>query len=775
MRTLPVALRAYLWAIYAAAIAVVAIEVARAPAHLASGALLTQAAVFCLVAYACEFTEVRIAPGLAQTVVTTAHIATILLFPPPAPVVIALVAASAASLRDRDLPLFKRAFNVAHAVLIVGVNSAVFARTIGGAGPLTPREVASLFPSAVLLLGLYYALDVGLYLGVRAIPARVAIWTLWASTYPSTLLPELAASSIGILVAVTWRLWPALIALFIVPVIALNLTFRAIAAADRRTDGLRHVLAIAEKMEIKRWDPSELMRQVAAAARAVAEAETATVYMLDPDDTSRFERIAIVPRDADSCGPSHIPVAATATRTDADEGRHVRPARDRMGDLFAVPGARVVVLPIEAEPGSDALILLSGVPAHVESVTRDTLTILSAAAASAWRNVLAHQHVRAQAAEDGLTGLLNHRTFHLSLENEVVRAQRSARVLSLIMVDVDNFGQINNAHGHQAGDAVLRAVAEMLRAASRTSDLAARYGGDEFAIILPEATTEDALDVAERARAAIASLRILHEGRAIKVDCSVGVATLPMHADAPADLIRAADQAVYLAKHAGKGRVGRPEDRLMDQGQDVAGLAAQLEHANLAMVEALAAAVDAKDAYTRGHSRRVSDYSGAIAYELGLPPEDVTRIRRAALLHDVGKIGIPDAILTKPGPLDQGERAIMEKHPEIGETVLASVPYLAEILPAVRHHHERRDGRGYPDGLRGEAIPRDAAIIAVADAFDAMTTNRTYRGTLSPEEARRRLREGAGTQFFPHIVTAFETAIDSGVAPRPPVSPHAAH
>jgi len=500
MRTLPVALRAYLWAIYAAAIAVVAIEVARAPAHLASGALLTQAAVFCLVAYACEFTEVRIAPGLAQTVVTTAHIATILLFPPPAPVVIALVAASAASLRDRDLPLFKRAFNVAHAVLIVGVNSAVFARTIGGAGPLTPREVASLFPSAVLLLGLYYALDVGLYLGVRAIPARVAIWTLWASTYPSTLLPELAASSIGILVAVTWRLWPALIALFIVPVIALNLTFRAIAAADRRTDGLRHVLAIAEKMEIKRWDPSELMRQVAAAARAVAEAETATVYMLDPDDTSRFERIAIVPRDADSCGPSHIPVAATATRTDADEGRHVRPARDRMGDLFAVPGARVVVLPIEAEPGSDALILLSGVPAHVESVTRDTLTILSAAAASAWRNVLAHQHVRAQAAEDGLTGLLNHRTFHLSLENEVVRAQRSARVLSLIMVDVDNFGQINNAHGHQAGDAVLRAVAEMLRAASRTSDLAARYGGDEFAIILPEATTEDALDVAERAR-----------------------------------------------------------------------------------------------------------------------------------------------------------------------------------------------------------------------------------------------------------------------------------
>jgi len=226
---------------------------------------------------------------------------------------------------------------------------------------------------------------------------------------------------------------------------------------------------------------------------------------------------------------------------------------------------------------------------------------------------------------------------------------------------------------------------------------------------------------------------------------------------------------VYNAKDAGKGRVGRPEDSLLAQGHDIATLAEQLEHANLATVEALAAAVDAKDPYTRGHSRRVSDYGAAVAYALGWPPEDIARVRRAGLLHDVGKIGIPDAVLTKPGPLTMEEFAIIKEHPAIGERVLTAVPYLREVLPAVRHHHEQWDGRGYPDGLAKDRIPSDATILIVVDAFDAMTSSRTYRSALSIREARRRLHEGSGTQFDPRIVAAFEQALTTGTLQLPPL------
>jgi HD-GYP domain-containing protein (c-di-GMP phosphodiesterase class II) len=297
----------------------------------------------------------------------------------------------------------------------------------------------------------------------------------------------------------------------------------------------------------------------------------------------------------------------------------------------------------------------------------------------------------------------------------------------------------------------------------RTSDVAARYGGDEFTVILPETGMEEALAIAVRARAALAALTVWEPGVGLRLDASIGVACAPLHATTREGLIAAADQAAYAAKQMGKGRVARPEEAILQLASDPSVLARQLENANMATVEALAAAVDAKDPYTRGHAQRVSSYAAAAAHALGLPTADIARIRLAGLLHDVGKIGVPDAILTKPSRLSAEEFAVIQQHPVIGERLLASVPFLRGVLPAVRHHHERWDGRGYPDGLAATAIPQDASILMVADSLDAMTSSRTYRAALPVHEARRRLRAGRGTQFDARVVDALDQALATRV------------
>ena len=360
-----------------------------------------------------------------------------------------------------------------------------------------------------------------------------------------------------------------------------------------------------------------------------------------------------------------------------------------------------------------------------------------------------YQDLDAQAARDPLTGLPNHRVFHERLASEVARAIRHGRALSIALVDLDHFKLINDANGHQAGDQVLVEVASRLRELARTEDIVGRVGGEEFAFILPETDAMTAYGVAERARSAIAAAPF---GDAGYLTASVGVCDIT-HTTSAAELFRLADGALYWAKAHGRDVTYLYSPEVVHE-LSAEERAERLERAQaLAALRALARAVDAKDRSTREHSTRVAALSHALAQQLGWSRDDARDLRRAGLLHDVGKIGVPDAILLKPGALTDAEMDRVRGHSTLGAEIVG------ELLPPeqvawVRHHHERWDGGGYPAGLAGEAIPEGARVIAVADAWDVMRSDRPYRAALDPETAIDQMRTLAGIQFCPRCVTA---------------------
>jgi two-component system cell cycle response regulator len=343
---------------------------------------------------------------------------------------------------------------------------------------------------------------------------------------------------------------------------------------------------------------------------------------------------------------------------------------------------------------------------------------------------------------DPLTGLLNRRAFEELLELELERALRSDRPMS-------------EQHGHAAGDAALQSVARNALKWKRRIDVAARIAGEEFALLLPETDERGAFIVAERLRRA--THRSFAESTA-GLKFSFGVATAPGHGTDAVGLFRAADQAVAAAKDLGGDRTVIYSDevaRALDQGTD-AGTELQL-----ATVIALAEAIDIRDTGTGQHSHTVARYAELMARELGLEEERVERVRLAGVLHDIGKIGISDGVLTKPGPLDHTEWEEMYTHPEIGARLL-SRPEFADLREWILSHHERPDGLGYPRGLREDQLPIEARILAVADAYEAMTADRCYRAALGEAAARAELEGGAGTQFDSTVVAALLRAIDAG-------------
>jgi diguanylate cyclase (GGDEF)-like protein len=351
------------------------------------------------------------------------------------------------------------------------------------------------------------------------------------------------------------------------------------------------------------------------------------------------------------------------------------------------------------------------------------------------------------ALTDPLTGLGNHRNFHERLQRELDAAEEANTPLALCLFDLDDLKTINDRHGHPAGDAVLGQVASRLRQGGE----AFRLGGDEFAVLLPGHGEREASAVARSIVERIAALRI--EGIE-EVTVSGGVATFPTHGAGRDELIRLADSALYWAKEDGKNRVRAyaAESFLranLEQLADSPDRAARYRAA-----ESLAQTVDARDAYDGRHSQRVGDYAARIARQLGADEPTIELIRLGGSLHDLGKLAIPEELLRKPTALSDGERLVLERHPQIGYRMLESLGVDA-VAECVLHHHERWDGTGYPGKLAGEQIPLSARIVFVADAYDAMTTAHGQGVPRTEDEAIAELERCAGTQFDPRVVEAF--------------------
>lgn len=377
-------------------------------------------------------------------------------------------------------------------------------------------------------------------------------------------------------------------------------------------------------------------------------------------------------------------------------------------------------------------------------------------------NAQLYQQAKTRANTDELTSLYNHRSFHERIEQEIARGSRFGGTFSLIMMDIDLFKSYNDIYGHLAGDQVLRKVGKYLESSIRGIDLAFRYGGEEFAVILPEARLDDAYKVAERIRKTIESKS---SSRAMPITASLGVGNWPNDGVMKEEVISLTDAALYRAKQTGRNRTCLSSD-VLKPDTSLIGVELEARPRALSIIYALAATVDAKDSYTYGHSRKVSEYAVAVAEAYNLPQDRISTIRAASLLHDIGKVGVPDSILNKKTPLTEEEWKPIKAHPELGVEILRHVIDLVNCLPAILHHHEHHDGSGYPAGLSGNGIPLEARILSVADAYDAMTSLRSYHKQLSVEEALEEIKRCAGTQFDPEVVKIFCGIIQPSEHPK---------
>ena len=465
-----------------------------------------------------------------------------------------------------------------------------------------------------------------------------------------------------------------------------------------------------------------------------------------------------------------------------------------------------VALPVNYAEGMLGVFYVeSSVPCDFDEEELQLLRTLADFFAGALHNAMTFQKAQEQAITDGLTGVKTHRFLMEALSSEWKRSTRASRPFSLVLMDLDRFKFVNDFYGHLEGDVVLQRVGLILEQNCRRSDVVARYGGDEFVILMPETTVEQAQQIAGKLRGWVASDPLLRDKN---ITASFGIATFPIHGSTPQELIQVADSSMYLAKHQGGNAVFTAEHAAPAEGKEwkrdvleaylgVAlhrqfstgpeafedlyqricqfsqslsdhGHASSIERLPAAIVDtmsSLAFAVDSKDQYTQGHSQKVSGYAALIAQAIGLKPVEVEEVRLAALLHDVGKVGIPESILNKAAPLDASEWETMKSHALLGWRILDSLRALQKVREMIKHHHEFYDGSGYPDQIEAERIPLGARIIAVADAYDTITSPRVYKKARSAEAAFSEIERCAGTQFDPDLVRLFVQALRS--QPRP--------
>lgn len=408
---------------------------------------------------------------------------------------------------------------------------------------------------------------------------------------------------------------------------------------------------------------------------------------------------------------------------------------------------------------------LSGEPYSNEDC--ELLSMVANEAAIAIENAWLYHQAKLEANTDNLTKLYNHRYFHEYLSMESERAATEGSVFSLILIDIDLFRVYNDVHGYMEGDKALVWIASLIRRSVRPTDITVRYGGGEFAIICPGIPATGAATLAEHIRNSIENKFEDPRGMNGMLTVSAGVVCNPQHGTTRDKLLKEAHQALALAKNKGGNKVlilpNDTEAAAREHGAtQQPELERNLRESYLATIYALAATIDAKDKYTYGHSANVTRYATTMAESMGLTGETLEIIRQAAFLHDIGKIGVPEQVLNKKEPLDENEWGILMTHVDVGVAILKNVPSLSEAVPEIHSHHERYDGGGYPRGLKGDKIPLGGRILSVADAFDAMTSNRPYRKAMSVPMALTELKRHAGTQFDPEIVSLFVKLLQSG-------------
>lgn len=386
--------------------------------------------------------------------------------------------------------------------------------------------------------------------------------------------------------------------------------------------------------------------------------------------------------------------------------------------------------------------------------------------------IKSNKRLKQLSLRDIQTGLYNHRYLEEIIEVEFHRARRYVHPMSVIMLDIDYFKSINDVYGHQFGDLVLKQIANQLKRMVRRYDIVIRFGGEEFIIISPGVDRSRALILARRLLDAFNLYNFGNKKHTVKLKLSLAVVSYPEDRITKGmDLINLADQIINGVKEAGGNRIYSSVDikkkkhRVLDEGKETADiklLKVKLDRlgkrAHQSLVEAIfafAKTIELKDHYTGEHVENTVYYATEIARELGLPKDEIELVRQAAILHDLGKIGISEKILLKKSKLTKKEFEEIKKHPQIAVDILRPIQYLHGIIPFIFYHHERWDGKGYPSGIKGEEIPIGARIIAIADVYQALISQRPYRKAYSKKEAIKIIKNGFGTQFDPHVVNVF--------------------
>jgi diguanylate cyclase (GGDEF)-like protein/putative nucleotidyltransferase with HDIG domain len=506
----------------------------------------------------------------------------------------------------------------------------------------------------------------------------------------------------------------------------------------------------------------EIFESFANDLKEFIDVEWATVAVIERDEL-HFMALSSTIGSAWQTGEL-IPLKGTATERVCQEKRSLYEAdlaqRSRFwtAEYHLRQGIRsIVYLPLIAEGRAiGSLIVATRRPDAYSPRQIRILERLASQISMPIENSQLYAKVEESSRIDELTGLFNRRHFEEQLNGGIALHSRYGGVFSLLLLDLDGFKTYNDIYGHPSGDEVLRQIGRIVKNSIRSADQAFRYGGDEFVVILPQTIVEDACTVAERVRAQIAAEM---KEKEIAVTCSVGLASYPSDGLMSNELVTSADTALYYAKRTGGNRVYL-SSKILSEPAPESGI--YTRGSGLSAVYALAAAVEARDPYVYGHSRKVNAYAVALAEAIGLPPDEVSRISTAALLHDIGKIAIPDSILNKRGKLRPEDWEVIRSHPRLGANIVANVPSLVPCKDGILYHHERWDGTGYPEGLKGEAIALDARILAIADAFDAMVSSRPYRGAFPHEKAIEALRKAAGAVFDPKLVEVFIGLVEAG-------------